>query len=118
MTTLWLADGPDTFDNLVTYRRSTLSDWLGYSWQTADYAARSGAEFKGRGKLNGWDSLIYEWRRDADLQRLEIVENAPLMMRESAYIINEPGELILRQSNTVLEYQLLPLGSEAPPLDY
>ena len=118
VTTLWLADGPDTIDNLVVYRRSTLSDWLGYAWKTADYAARAGAEFKGRGKLNGWDSLIYEWQRDADVQRLEIVENAPLIMRESAYTIDQHGELILTQSNTVLEYQLLPPGAEPPPVDY
>ena len=118
VTTLWLEDGPDTMDNLVVYRRSTLSEWLGYAWKTADYAERSGAEFRGRGKLNGWDSLIYEWRRDGDVQRLEIVENAPLMMRESAYAIDERGGLALLQSNTVLEYQLLPLGREAPPFDY
>ena len=118
VTTLWLEDGPDTVDNLVVYHRSTLSEWLGYSWQTADYAERSGAELTGSGKLNGWDSLIYEWRRDGDMQRLEIVENAPLMMRESAYAIDERSELTLLQSNTVLEYQLLPPGAEAPPVDY
>lgn len=118
VTTLWLEDGPDTIDNLVVYRRSTLSDWLGYAWKTADYAERSGAEFKGRGELHGWDSLIYEWRKDGDVQRLEIVEDAPLMMRESAYTIDERGEPTLLQSNTVLEYQLLPPGAEAPPVDY
>ena len=118
VTTLWLEDGPDTIDTLVTYRRSTLSDWLGYAWKTAEYAERSGAEFKGRGKLRQWDSLIYEWARDSDVQRLEIVEDAPLIMRESAYTINQEGGLTLTQSNTVLEYQLLPPGAEAPSVDH
>ena len=118
VVTLWLEDGPDTMDTLVTYRRSTLSDWLGYAWKAADYAQRSGAEFKGRGKLHGWDSLIYEWRKESDIQRLEIVENAPLITRESDYAIDQQGELTLLRSNTVLEYQLLPPGSETPPLDY
>ena len=118
VTTLWFPDGPETMDMLPTYGRSTTDDWLGYAWKTADYAQRSGAEFKGRGQLHGWDSLIYEWERDSDVQRLEIVENAPLIMRESAYAIDQHGELTITQSNTVLEYQLLPPGAEVPPVDY
>lgn len=38
---------------------------------------------------NGWDSLIYEWRKDSDIQRLEMVGNAPLIMRESDYNIDQ-----------------------------
>ncbi len=118
VTTLHYPDGPETMDMMAAYGRQTFVDWLRQAWEMADFAERAGAEFKGRGHLHGWDSLIYEWQKDSDIQRLEIVENAPLIMRESAYAIDQQGELTLLQSNTVLEYQLLPPGAEAPPVDY
>ncbi|MXZ91736.1 MAG: hypothetical protein F4W95_10950 [Chloroflexi bacterium] len=118
VSTLWLEEEAETTDMLLVYQGQSIEDWLTYSWQMADYAERSGAEYKGRGKLHHWDSLIYEWQRDSNVQRLEIVENAPLIARESEYAINQQGELSLTESNTVLEYQLLPAGSTAPQVDY
>ena len=118
VSTLWLEDGPETMDMLLVYQGQSIEDWLTYSWQMADYAERSGAEYKGGGKLNGWDSQIYEWQTGSGVQRLEIVKNAPLITRESQYAINQAGELSLTESNTVLEYRLLPAGSAAPPVDY
>ena len=118
VTTLHYPDGPETMDMMAAYGRQTFVDWLQQAWEMADFAERTGAEFKGRGNLHEWQSLIYEWSTDTQVQRLEIVENAPLIMRESAYAIDQQGELILLRSNTVLEYQLLPPGAEAPPVDY
>ena len=116
VSTLWLEDGPETTDMLLVYRGQSIEDWLAYAWRTADYAERSGAEFKGRGKLHQWNSVIYEWQTDSGVQRLEIVESAPLIARESAYDVDEQGELSLTESNTVLEYRLLPAGSAPPPV--
>ena len=118
VSTLWLEDGPETMDMLLVYQGQSIEDWLPYSWQMADYAQRSGAEYKGGGKLNSWDSQIYEWQTGSGVQRLELVENAPLITRESSYEVDQQGELSLTESNTVLEYQLLPAGSAAPPVDY
>ena len=118
VSTLWLEDGPETMDMLLVYQGQSIEDWLTYSGQMADYAERSGAEYKGRGKLHQWDSLTYEWQRDSNVQRLEIVENAPLIARESKYVVNQQGELSLTKSNTVLEYQLLPAGSTPPQVNY
>ena len=118
VSTLWLEGGPESTDMLLVYQGRSIEDWLTYAWQMADYAEQSGAEYKGRGNLHQWDSEIYEWQKDANVQRLEIVENAPLITRESEYAINQQGQLSLTESNTVLEYQLLPVGSAAPPVDY
>ena len=118
VSTLWLEDGPETMDMLLVYQGQSIEDWLTYSWQMADYAERSGAEYKGRGRLHHWGSRIYEWQTGSGVQRLEIVKNAPLITRESQYAINQAGELSLTESNTVLEYRLLPAGSAAPPVDY
>ncbi len=118
VSTLHFPDGPETMDMTTTYGHQKLTAWLSQAWETADFAERAGAEFKGRGNLHGWESLIYEWSTDTEVQRLEIVESAPLIARESTYDIDQHGELTLTKSNTVLEYQLLPPGAEAPPVDY
>ena len=39
----------------------------------------AGFERKGRGTLHGMESLIYESRSDARLERIEIAEDAPLV---------------------------------------
>lgn len=116
-TTLHLPDGPETMETMAAYGATTVDDWLGQAWQLSDWAERAGAEFKGRGNLHGWESLIYEWSTDTQVQRLEIVEDAPLIARESALAIDRHGALTLTQSNTVLEYRLLPPGIEAPAVN-
>ena len=109
-------DGPETMETMTaTYgvtKRWTA--WLIPAWETADFAERAGAEFKGRGNLHGWESLIYEWSTDTQVQRLEIVESAPLIARDSTFAIDQHGHLTLTRSNTVLDYQLLPPGIEPP----
>ena len=117
VSTLHFPDGPETMDMTAVYGRLTLEEWLNQTWQIADLAQRAGAEFKGSGNLHGWESLIYEWSTDTEVQRLEIVEDAPLIARESTFAINQKGERTLTQSNTVLEYQLLPPGAEAPAVN-
>ncbi len=114
VSTLHFPDGPETMDMTATYGHQTLTIWLNQAWETADFAERAGAQFKGRGNLHGWDSLIYEWSTDTEVQRLEIVESAPLIARESTYDIDQHGALTLTRSNTVLEYRLLPPGIEPP----
>ena len=118
VSTLHFPDGPETMDMTATYGHQKLTAWLSQAWETADFAERAGAQFKGRGNLHGWESLIYEWSTDTQVQRLEIVESAPLIARESTYDVDQHGELTLTRSNTLLEYQLLPPGAEAPPVDY
>jgi len=117
LTTLNFPDGPETTDMTDVYGRLTLEDWLNLTWQIADLAQRSGAEFKGSGELHGWESLIYEWSTDTEVQRLEIVERAPLIARESTLELDPQGELTLAQSNGVLDYRMLPLGEEAPAVN-
>lgn len=118
VSTLHYPDGPVTMDMTATYGHMTLAAWVDQPWQTPEFAERSGAEFKGRGELHGWESLIYEWSTDTQVQRLEIVEDAPLITRESTFAIDVQGTLTLTKSNTALKYQLLPPGAEAPPVDY
>lgn len=79
----WFPDGPVTMDMLGVYGRHTLPKWLEQSWNIAKTAEQAGAEFKGRGNLHGWESLVYEWSSGTEVQKLEIVEDAPLIARES-----------------------------------
>ena len=113
-TTLHLPDGPETMETMAAYRATTVDDWLGQSWQMSQWAERSGAESKGTGELHGLTSLIYEWERDYEVQRLEIARDAPLIARESSWTRDQGGHLTLTRSNTVLEYRLLPPGVEPP----
>ena len=114
VSTLHYPDGPETMDMTATYGHMTLTAWLDWPWEIPEFAERAGAEFKGRGELRGWESLIYEWSTDTDVQRLEIVAAAPLIAHESTFAVDQLGERTLTQSNTVLDYQLLPPGIEAP----
>lgn len=113
-TTLHYPDGPETMETLAAYGATTVDDWLGWAWQASRWAERSGAESKGVGELHGLACLIYEWETDDGVERLEIVPDAPLIVRESSWARDQRGELTLTLSNTVLEYQLLPAGAEPP----
>lgn len=117
-TTLHLPDGPETMETLAAFRATTVDDWLGWSWQLSQWAERSGAESKGVGELHGFNSLIYEWDTGDSVQRLEIARDAPLISRESLWARDQAGKLTLTQSNTVLEYQLLPQGIEPPAISH
>ena len=114
VSTLHYPDGPLTIDMTASYGHQTLAAWVDQPWQISEFAERSGAEFKGRGELHGWESLIYEWPTDTQVQRLEIVAAAPLITRESTFAVDQLGQLTLTQSNTILDYQLLPQGVEPP----
>ena len=76
-----------------------------------------GAVYRGPGRLHGWDSLIYEWDHDTEIRRLEIVADAPLIIRESSYQVTQQGVLELRTSNSLIEYRLLPPGAKPPAVD-
>ncbi len=117
VSTLHYPDGPETLDMPASYGRQILTAWLDQAWNLADFAERAGAVYRGPGRLHGWDSMIYEWDHDTEIQRLEIVADAPLIIRESSYQVTQQGALELRTSNSVLEYRLLPPGAEPPAVD-
>ena len=117
VSTLHYPDGPETLNMPASYGRQILTAWLDQAWNLADFAERAGAVYRGPGRLYGWDSLIYEWDHDTEIRRLEIVADAPLIIRESSYQVTQQGVLELRTSNSVLEYRLLPPGAEPPAVD-
>ncbi len=117
VSTLHYPDGPETMDMTATYRHQTLTGWLDHAWNLAAFAERAGAEYRGPGKLQGWDSQIYEWNTESGVERLEIVTDAPMITRESSHAVNQQGVLELRRSNSVLEYKLLPPGGQPPAVD-
>ncbi|MCY4417668.1 MAG: hypothetical protein OXE87_15365 [Chloroflexi bacterium] len=117
VSTLHYPDGPETMDMTATYAHITLTAWLDQAWNLTAFAERAGAVYRGPGRLHGWDSLIYEWDHDTEIQRLEIVADAPLIARESSYQVTQQGVLELRTSNSVIEYRLLPPGAEPPAVD-
>ena len=82
-------------------------------------------EFKGRGSLHQRESLIYERSRTSQggpdegaqqsmVSRIELVEEAPLLIKYSLYEIDDQGARTLVAENTVVEYRLLPEGSAIP----
>lgn len=114
---LWLEDGPETLDMGAGMGHLALTEWLEQVWNLAQFLEAAGFELKGRGTLRGMESLIYESRSDAQLQRIEVAMDAPLIAQDSTYEVDAGGELSLVSQNTTLDYALLPLGSEPPPVD-
>ncbi len=94
-------------------------------WNRPQALQDSGVEFKGRGRLNERESLIYEWTYTSQggpdsgaqrsmLKRIELVEDAPLLFKESSYEVDDQGVKTLIEETTVVEYGLLPEGSTVP----
>lgn len=114
---LWLEDGPETLDMGAGMGHHALAAWLEQVWNLPEFFEGAGIELKGRGTLLGMESLIYELRSDARLQRIEIAADAPLIARHSTYEIDANGDMVLVSQNATLDYALLPLGSEPPPVE-
>ena len=118
-----------TFDINVGHWDS-LESWLNEVWNRPQTIQDPGVEFKGQGRLNQRESLIYEWSYTSQggpddgaqrsmLRRIELVEDAPLLYRESLYEIDDQGVRTLIEDTTVVEYGLLPEGSTVPTVaDY
>ena len=114
---LWLEVGPETLDMGAGMGHHALVAWLEQVWHLPDFLEGAGFELKGRGTLRGMESLIYESRHDARLERTEVAADAPLIARHSTYEIDANGDLVLVSQNATLDYALLPPGSEPPPAD-
>lgn len=114
---LWYEDGPETLDMGAGMGHHALAVLLEQVWNLPQYLEAAGFDLKGHGTLLGMESLIYESRSEARLERIEIVVDAPLIARDSTYEIDANGDLVLVSQNAMLDYALLPPGSEPPPAD-
>ena len=114
---LWLEDGPETLDMGAGMGHHALTAWLEQVWNLPQFLEGAGFELKGRGTLRGMESLIYESQSDARLERIEIAANAPLIASHSTYEIDANGDPVLVSQNAILDYALLPPGSEPTPVD-
>ena len=113
-TTTFVSSG-ETMEMNVQWRSP--ADWVEWMWNSPRYlASHADFELKGNGELNGRATLIYEtasaWRKG----RWELVEDAPLLRRNSTYRIDGEGREHLTEEEIVVEYRLLPPGSGIPQL--
>jgi len=115
---LWLEDGPETLDmgagGMGNHAPVAL---LEQAWNLPEFPEAAGFELKGHGTLHGIESVIYELESESRLERIEVAVDAPLIARDSAYEIDANGDLVLVSQNAMLDYALLPPGSEPPPVD-
>lgn len=114
---LWYEDGPETLDMGAGMGHHALAAWLEQIWNLPQFLEGAGFELKGQGTLLGMESVIYELESESRLERIEIAEDAPLIARHSSYEIDSNGDLVLVSQNAMLDYALLPPGSEPPPAD-
>ncbi len=115
---LWLEDGPETMDMGFGLGHHALAAWLEQVWNLPEFLENAGFELKGGGTLGGMESLIYESRSESLLERIEVATDAPLIAQHSTYEIDTNGEMSLVRQNTMLDYALLPPGSEPPAVDH
>ena len=115
---LWLEDGPETLDmGTVGMGYHAPGALLEQVWNLPEFLEAAGFELKGHGTLRGMESVIYELESESRLERIEVAVDAPLIARDSTYEIDANGDLVLVSQNAMLDYALLPLGSEPPPPD-
>jgi len=115
---LWYEDGPETLDlgaGGMGYHAPVAL--LEQAWNLPEFLEAAGFDLKGHGTLCGMESVIYELESESRLERIEIAEDAPLIARHSSYEIDSNGDLVLVSQNAMLDYALLPPGSEPPPVD-
>lgn len=105
----------------------TLSSWLDEVWDRPQLIQDSDAEFIGQGSLNQRQSQVYEKSftfeggPDAGMQmamikRIELIEDAPLLLKQSLYDVDSQGTKSLVEESNLVEYKLLPSGSTVPPV--
>ncbi len=113
-----------TFDINVDHWDS-LESSVSEVWNRLLEIQGQGVDFKGRGRLNQRESLIYEWRYTSQggpddgtqrsmLKRIELVEDTPLFFKESLYEIDNQEVRTLLEESTMVEFRLLPEGSTVP----
>ena len=91
------------------------TEWVEETWIFPRYLGTNpGTELIGAGELNGRTSLIYEARSRSRRTRIELVEDAPLLRRDSIYRIGIDGGETLTEDETIVEYRLLPTDSRVP----
>lgn len=114
----WLEDGPETLDmGAGGMGHHTPVALLEQVWNLPEFLEAAGFELEGHGTLRGMESVIYELESESRLERIEIAADAPLIARHSSYEIDSNGDLVLVSQNAMLDYALLPPGSEPPPAD-
>ena len=102
-------------------------DFVGYVeslWNVPQFVVDRGYIFTGRGELNGRDTRIYEQPRTSNsdegletVGRIEFVEEWPILMRQGIYEVDADGKETLLQSNTLVEYRVLPQGATVPTIE-
>ncbi len=102
-------------------------DFVGYVeslWNVPQFVVDRGYIFTGRGELNGRDTRIYEQPRTSNsdegletVGRIEFVEEWPILMRQGIYEVDADGKGTLLQSNTLVEYRVLPQGATVPTIE-
>ena len=103
----------------------SLESWLHSVWERPDQVAGEGVRDKGEGSYNDMPSRIYERnivrREGVDgeetpglILRVEIVEDAPLFLKQSWLQEDGNGGHVLLRSNKLLSFELLPEGTTPP----
>ena len=103
----------------------SLANWLDGVWQRPATIPGRGFTDKGEGTYKEMSSQIYERPSEipeafrdqfpgTTVVRIEIVESAPLFLRQSTIREDASGERVVLKSNELVEATLLPAGS-APP---
>ena len=104
---------------------ASMESWLNGVWERPDRMSGEGVRDKGEGSYNDMPSRIYE--RDAVrregvdgegkpelILRVEIVEDAPLFLKQSWIEEDRNGGRVLLRSNKLSWFELLPEGSTPP----
>ena len=113
----------ETFEHQTM--NASMESWLNGVWERPDQMAGEGVRDKGEGSYNDMPSRIYERdvirREGAEgegkpelILRVEIVEDAPLFLKQSWFQEDSNGARALLRSNKLASFELLPEGSNPP----
>ena len=92
----------------------TLESVVEWFWALPQALQSRGYAVKEPGTLNQRESLIYERATDGRLIRVEVVEDAPILFKESHYEGDTAVQDALTSESTFVEYKLLPVGRALP----
>ena len=102
-----------------------LDHWLHSVLQRPYPMLSAAVKYKGEGTYKGMRSRIYERNVAVPagvnsevpsplVVQVEIVENAPLFLKQSIFQVDSNGGRVLVKSNSLLQFELLPEGSTLP----